>query len=133
MEALLGTYGLIFPFAAGTLATGASAGGIELGIALLALSAMEIVLGIDNIVFISIATNKLPESQRQRARMLGLGLAMGFRILLLCFIATIVTWVKPLFQLDSLLPGSLQFLLAGKDAINEVSLRDLILFCGGLS
>ncbi len=108
------------------------AGWIGLVIALFALSAMEIVLGIDNIVFISIATSKLPKELQQRARLIGLGLAMGFRILLLCFIATIVSWTQPLFQLDQLLPGFLHSMLGGADEINQVSVRDLILFGGGL-
>lgn len=103
-----------------------------LAIALLALSAMEIVLGIDNIVFISIATNKLPEEKRKKARLIGLGLAMGFRILLLCFIATIASWVEPVFQLDQLLPVALHHWVAEAHEINEISVRDLILFLGGL-
>lgn len=103
-----------------------------LAIALLALSAMEIVLGIDNIVFISIATNKLPEEQRKKARLIGLGLAMGFRILLLCFIATIASWVKPIFQLDQVLPVALHEWVTESSEINEISVRDLILFLGGL-
>lgn len=105
---------------------------IGLAIALLALSAMEIVLGIDNIIFISIATNKLPEEQRKKARLIGLGLAMGFRILLLCFIATIASWVKPIFQLDQLLPVALHAWVTESSEINEISVRDLILFFGGL-
>jgi len=119
------------------LATGAmtldpSTSLVGLAIALLALSAMEIVLGIDNIVFISIATNKLPEEQRKKARLIGLGLAMGFRIVLLCFIATIASWVKPIFQFDQILPVALHEWVAETSEINEVSVRDLILFLGGL-
>jgi predicted tellurium resistance membrane protein TerC len=119
-------------FASGSVPIDPEAGWIGLVIALFALSAMEIVLGIDNIVFISIATSKLPQEQQQRARLIGLGLAMGFRILLLCFIATIVSWTQPLFQLDQFLPGFLHSMLGGADEINEVSVRDLILFGGGL-
>ena len=126
---------LCFPEA--ILATGAmtlepSTSFMGLAIALLALSAMEIVLGIDNIVFISIATNKLPEEQRKKARLIGLGLAMGFRILLLCFIATIASWVKPIFQLDQLLPVALHEWVTESSEINEISVRDLILLLGGL-
>src|ERR1041385_6274040 len=51
--------------------------------ALVTLIAMEVVLGIDNLIFISILTNKLPEHQRQRARMVGLSLDLVFRLLLL--------------------------------------------------
>ena len=64
--------------------------------ALLTLTALEIVLGIDNIVFISILASKLPESQQDRARTLGLGLAMFTRIALLCSLAWVIrltgTW-----------------------------------------
>ena len=118
--------------AAGGVTIEPSSGWVGLAVALIALSAMEIVLGIDNIVFISIATNKLPEEQRKKARLTGLGLAMGFRILLLFFIATIASWVKPLFQLDQFLPSFLNTWLANSAEINEVSARDLILFLGGL-
>lgn len=118
--------------AAGAVSVDPSSGWVALAIALVALSAMEIVLGIDNIVFISIATSKLPPEQQQRARLIGLGLAMGFRILLLCFIATIVSWTQPLFRIDQMLPAALDSLMKGFDEINEVSVRDLILFGGGL-
>ncbi|MFY8199162.1 MAG: hypothetical protein ACOVLE_00720 [Pirellula staleyi] len=57
---------------------------------------------------------------------------MGFRILLLCFIATIASWVKPVFQLDQLLPVALHHWVAEAHEINEISVRDLILFLGGL-
>lgn len=94
---------------------------------------MEIVLGIDNIVFISIATSKLPPEQQKSARFIGLGLAMGMRILLLCFIAMIVSWTKPLFRWDDVLPATLADLLVeDSPEINGVSIRDLILFAGGL-
>jgi predicted tellurium resistance membrane protein TerC len=118
--------------AAGGVTIDPSNGWVGLAVALIALSAMEIVLGIDNIVFISIATNKLPEEQRKKARLTGLALAMGFRILLLCFIAAIASWIKPLFQLDQLLPSFLHYWVANSTEINEVSARDLILFFGGL-
>jgi predicted tellurium resistance membrane protein TerC len=117
---------------AGAVNIDPSSGWVGLAVALVALSAMEIVLGIDNIIFISIATGKLPKEQQPRARLIGLGLAMGFRILLLCFIATIVTWTQPLFRIEQLIPGDFQSYLADIDEINEVSVRDLILFGGGL-
>lgn len=120
-----------FVLAAGSIPLEPSSGWLGLAIALIALSAMEIVLGIDNIVFISIATSKLPKEQQPRARLIGLALAMGFRILLLCFIATIVSWTQPLVQLDQIFPG-LRSLIAIQDEINDVSVRDLILFGGGL-
>jgi predicted tellurium resistance membrane protein TerC len=84
----------------------------ENAIALLTLTALEIVLGIDNIVFISILTGKLPSEQQARARRLGLALAMGMRILLLLAIGWVMGLVQPLFE------------VLGK----EVSGRDLILF-----
>lgn len=118
--------------ATGTLPVDASTGWFGLLIALVALSAMEIVLGIDNIIFISIATSKLPKDQRRNARLIGLGLAMGFRILLLCFIATIASWTKPIFYLDALLPSALLNAMGEVSEVTAVSVRDLILFSGGL-
>jgi len=85
-------------------------------IALATLTALEIVLGIDNIIFISILVGRLPERQRNLARRLGLGLAMVMRIALLLSLAWIMTLTAPLFRV----PGQ------------EVSGRDLILIGGGL-
>ena len=88
----------------------------EIWIALLTLTALEIVLGIDNIVFISILANKLPEEQRDSARRVGIVAAMGMRILLLLGISWVVTLTEPLFELFG----------------HEFSGRDLILIGGGL-
>lgn len=85
-------------------------------VALLTLTALEIVLGIDNIIFISILAGKLPESQRARARSIGLFLAMGTRILLLLSLNWISQLTYPLFQIFD----------------HPVSGRDLILLIGGL-
>lgn len=85
-------------------------------IALLTLASLEIVLGIDNIIFISILVGRLPESQRQSARMIGLGLAMAMRILLLLSLAWIMKLTEPLFTVFA----------------QEISGRDLILLIGGL-
>ena len=85
-------------------------------IALATLTALEIVLGVDNIIFISILAGRLPEHQRQRARILGLALAMGTRIALLVSLAWIMTLTDPLFS------------VLGKD----VSGRHIILIGGGL-
>ena len=63
---------------AGAVNVDPSSGWVGLAVALVALSAMEIVLGIDNIIFISIATGKLPKVQQPRARLIWLGLAMAF-------------------------------------------------------
>ena len=60
---------------------------------LLALTAMEIVLGIDNIVFISILTSKLPAKQRKSGRNIGLGLALGTRLLLLFALAFVIVLI----------------------------------------
>ena len=85
-------------------------------IALITLTSLEIVLGIDNIVFISILTGKLPEEQRQKGRIIGLSLAMITRILLLMTLAWMVRLTAPLVTVFG----------------NEVSGRDLILIIGGL-
>jgi predicted tellurium resistance membrane protein TerC len=87
-------------------------------ISLLSLSAMEIVLGIDNIVFISILTSKLPDAQQARGRSLGLMLALVTRLGLLFAISAIMGLTEPLFSLP----------LGGKD----ISGRDLILLVGGM-
>lgn len=88
----------------------------EAWIALLTLTFLEIVLGIDNIIFISIATGKLPRKQQPRARTIGMILALGFRILLLISITWIIQLTKPLFTI-----GEIAF-----------SVRDMILLSGGI-
>jgi predicted tellurium resistance membrane protein TerC len=101
---------------------------MEYLIALLALSAMEIVLGIDNVVFIAILVGRLPESQRDKARRLGLALALVMRILLLLTISWIIKLIDPVFHLSSL--G-----LSGEwlgEEVNAVSWKDMILLAGGL-
>ncbi|MBX2821846.1 MAG: TerC family protein [Rhodothermaceae bacterium] len=97
----------------------------EAWIAFLTLTALELVLGIDNIVFISILANKLPAEQRNRARFIGLGLAMITRVLLLFSIAWIIRLENPLFPSLAEESGMLSFL-------GELSGRDLILILGGL-
>jgi len=99
-------------------------------IALLALTAMEIVLGIDNIVFISIATARLREDQQRTARLVGLGLAMGMRIALLLVITWIMGLTKPIFQWSDL--GLFTEWLTEHHEMNDVSVKDLILLGGGL-
>jgi predicted tellurium resistance membrane protein TerC len=88
----------------------------EAWIALITLTALEIVLGIDNIIFITILVGRLPEKQRNKARVLGLGLAMITRILLLLTITWVMRLTAPLFSV----------------AAREISGRDLILIGGGL-
>ena len=84
--------------------------------ALATLIAMEVVLGIDNLVFIAILTNKLPEEKRSRTRRIGIGLALLFRLVLLGMIAFIVGLTKPVLALVGL----------------SFSWRDMILIAGGL-
>src|SRR3546814_10296819 len=67
--------------------------------ALAALVVMEIVLGIDNLIFISILSNKLPDSQRQKARRIGISLALVMRLALLSMIAWLVGLTAPVFDL----------------------------------
>ena len=88
----------------------------ETWIALLTLTVLEIVLGIDNVIFISILITRLPADQRDRARQIGLGLALGMRIALLLTITWIIGLTQPALS------------LAGRD----FSWRDLILIGGGL-
>jgi predicted tellurium resistance membrane protein TerC len=83
-------------------------------LAVLTLTLLEIVLGIDNIVFISVLTGRLPEAQRPRARRLGLLLAMVMRILLLLSITWIMSLTRPLLTVAGLsLTGQRLILLAG--------------------
>jgi predicted tellurium resistance membrane protein TerC len=88
----------------------------EAWIALVTLTSLEIVLGIDNIIFISILVGRLPEEQRNKGRIIGLSLAMIARILLLLSLAWIMKLTEPLFSLFSY----------------AISGRDLILILGGL-
>lgn len=88
----------------------------EAWVALLTLTVLEIVLGIDNIIVISILVSRLPASQRQSARIIGLALAMGTRILLLLSLAWMMRLVDPLFHLFN----------------TPISGRDLILLIGGI-
>lgn len=88
----------------------------EAWVALFTLTALEIVLGIDNIIFISILVGRLPEKQRQSGRIIGLGLAMITRILLLLSLSWMMRLTTPLFTVLD----------------NELSGRDLILLIGGL-
>lgn len=84
-------------------------------LSLLTLTLMEVVLGIDNIIFISILAARLPGEQERKARNIGISLALIVRLILLSFIAYIVQWTTPLFSVQEF----------------DVSVRDLILFIGG--
>src|SRR3712207_4047846 len=85
-------------------------------VALATLVVMEVVLGIDNLIFISILTNKLPEHQRAKARRIGIGLALFLRLALLGTIAIIVQLTQPILSVFG----------------HAFSWRDLILIGGGL-
>ena len=85
-------------------------------VAFLTLLALEIVLGIDNIIFISILAGKLPAEQQQRARVIGLGLALFIRVALLFSLSWVIGLTAPLFAVLN----------------HEISGRDLILIGGGL-
>jgi len=97
--------------------------------ALIALIVMEVVLGIDNLIFISILSNKLPEHQRSRVRRIGISLALIMRLGLLSTIAFIVTLTQPIFTIPFQAPVDAQ----GHAAFDlAFSWRDLILIAGGL-
>jgi predicted tellurium resistance membrane protein TerC len=94
-----------------------TAGGL---ISLLTLVLLEIVLGVDNIIFIAILTGYLPKKDQHRARIIGLTMALIFRVILLFTISWLVRLTKPLFTL----------VIFGNDF--GASGRDLILFAGGV-
>ena len=85
-------------------------------LSLLTLTFLEIVLGIDNIIFISLISNDLEAAQQPLARRLGLGLALGFRVLMLLGITWLIGLTEPIFHLGE----------------HPVSGRDAILFLGGV-
>ena len=92
----------------------------EIWISLLTLSLLEVVLGIDNIIFISILSSKLPTHQQKKARKVGLGLALITRVLLLCGIAWVAKLDQPFWKAT----------LLGKEW--SLSWRDVVLIVGGL-
>lgn len=97
--------------------------------ALITLVVMEVVLGIDNLIFISILSNKLPEEQRQKARRMGIGLALIMRLGLLSMISWIVGLTAPVIDLG--ITGPLD--ARGAPSFETVfSWRDIILIAGGL-
>lgn len=107
--------GILLPLAA-TASAQTPEGPFALAVAFLTLAVLEIVLGIDNVIFISILAGKLPKDQQARARFVGLALAMITRVLLLLSIAWMARLTDPLFQ------------IAG----HPFSGRDLILILGGI-
>lgn len=100
----------------------------EIWASLVTLTVLEIVLGIDNIIFISIMAGKLPADKQKKARQLGLALAMITRILLLLSLTWVMSLTKPLINLGDILN------LNESDFYEKLKLsgRDLILICGGL-
>ncbi len=100
--------------------------------ALFTLTMLEIVLGIDNIVFISILVDRLPEEKRKQGRLLGLGLAMGARMVLLLSITWIMSMQNPLFQIP-VHPAVWDMMPSAKEHAGMllISIKDLILLVGG--
>ena len=100
----------------------------EAWISLITLTLLEIVLGIDNIIFISILSSKLPVNLQKKARQWGLGLAMITRVLLLLSLSWVMTLTTPLFNLGSL------FSVDNAEWLEKLAIsgRDLILIVGGL-
>src|ERR1700704_4858348 len=84
--------------------------------ALLTLTALEIVLGIDNVIFLSVIVSRIPEPQAKRARQIGLALALVFRILLLSILVWLIGLTQPVIAIKSV----------------ALSWRDIILIAGGL-
>lgn len=98
---------------------------VSILLGLLTLTAMEIILGVDNVIFLAIIAAKLPEEQRPRARRIGLLAALGTRLVLLFSLSFLLGLTTPVFTLPTF--GILQDVEA-----REVSWRDIILLAGGL-
>lgn len=100
--------------------------------ALFTLTMLEVVLGIDNIVFISILVDRLPEEKRKQGRLMGLGLAMGARMVLLLSITWIMSMQNPLFQIP-VHPAVWDMMPSAKEQGGQlgISIKDLILLFGG--
>jgi len=100
----------------------------EIWISLITLTVLEIVLGIDNIIFISIMASKLPANEQKKARQIGLALAMITRVLLLLSLTWIMTLTSPLFNIGEWLG------LSDTEVLEKLAIsgRDLILLSGGL-
>ncbi|RFZ82736.1 TerC family protein [Mucilaginibacter terrenus] len=100
----------------------------ETWVSLVTLTVLEIVLGIDNVIFISILSDKLPREQQSKGRRVGMGMAMITRILLLLSISWVMTLTKPLFNLSGIIGAT------DPDWVEKLAIsgRDLILLIGGL-
>ena len=101
----------------------------EAWVALLTLIVMEVVLGVDNLVFVALVSNKLPPERQGAARRLGIGLALVLRLALLSLIAFIVGLTRPVLTIPFAVPS----LADGRPIVDlSFSWRDLILLAGGL-
>jgi predicted tellurium resistance membrane protein TerC len=98
---------------------------VEIAVAILTLTLLEIVLGIDNIIVIAIVAGKLPAAQQPRARRVGLAAALVTRLLLLASLSYILGLTQPVFTLPKM-----PFL--DSQEAREISWRDIILIVGGL-
>ncbi|WP_374948896.1 TerC family protein [Mucilaginibacter sp.] len=100
----------------------------EAWLSLVTLTVLEIVLGIDNVIFISILADKLPKNQQERGRKTGLGMAMITRILLLLSISWVMTLTAPLFNISGVLN------INDSEWVEKLAIsgRDLILIIGGM-
>ena len=100
----------------------------EAWVSLITLTFLEIVLGIDNVIFISILSDKLPKQQQAKGRRVGLGMAMITRILLLLSINWVMTLTAPIFNISTL------FGITGEGWVEKLAIsgRDMILIVGGL-
>ena len=100
----------------------------ESWVSLITLTLLEIVLGIDNVIFISILSDKLPKNEQAKGRRVGLAMAMITRILLLLSISWVMTLTAPLFNISSIIN------VTDKDWVEKLAIsgRDMILIIGGL-
>jgi predicted tellurium resistance membrane protein TerC len=101
-------------------------------VSLLTLSLLEIVLGIDNVIFVSIATDKLSKEKQRRARSVGLSLALLLRILLLLSITWIIRFTHPLFYISDSFPFLSLNTPSNMASSYGCSFRDIILIAGGI-
>ncbi|MDB5060433.1 MAG: hypothetical protein JWP67_276 [Mucilaginibacter sp.] len=100
----------------------------EAWLSLITLTLLEIVLGIDNVIFISILADKLPKNEQEKGRKLGLAMAMITRVMLLLSISWVMTLTAPLFNISSVLN------ITDSEWVEKLAIsgRDLILIVGGL-
>ncbi|HSI83321.1 MAG: TerC family protein [Candidatus Methylacidiphilales bacterium] len=112
----------LYPLAAAAVSTDTAVGII---LSLVTLTILEIVLGIDNVIFIAILAGKLPEHERDKARNIGLGLALVMRVLLLMSLSYVIALKDPIYTID--LPA-----YGIDDKPFGITVRDIVLFAGGI-